>query len=460
MHYVLLILLCITSTLWAVPNPQAYNRTYTDLVHINGDKVYVIPEYWNRFRKSGAKRPPRSAKRFTGSRGAFRPYVYNEALLIGAYDAADYYVIISHRRRISVRALRVQCSILYTAGWSVRERSRVINALIHKLAVPYQFDKHHNHIGLFFDGTAAFKEETHTNIFKDFTAYTGNKSYYAGIGNFKDNNFWGILAGATWADPSQQFFPIIRQAYRDLLYVCSRRPNETMYVDMFGMSRGAAQAVELARLLQQKPIPGLIVNFLGLYEPVYSVGFLRPGQQSLLVESGDIHGNWTRGNIPSNVIQAAIVYARNEERTWFSAAYFSYDPTKTIVDIGVLSGSHGSICGPRVQSSWQPCLHIMARSWMRERARLACVPCRHKDVLHPICNDIACALTTAIAEVLQWDYDDFGAGRIQSQQGINVQWLANRLLPWQWGAPAPIKNRYKRDFTPLLAGCFKPSVLY
>lgn len=460
MHYVLLILLCSISTLWALPNPDSLSRPCLDLVHIKDEKVYVIPEYWNRFRKSVAKTPPVTAKRYTGTRGAFKAFVFDEAMLIGSYDANDYYVIISHRRRISLRALRVQCALLYTGGWKLSERRNAINAILCKLTVPYQLHKASNHIGLFFDGTAAFKDETHTNIFKDFTAYVGNKCYYAGIGNFHDNNFWGILAGATWADPSQQFFPIIEQAYRDIAYLCRSRSYTTVYVDMFGMSRGAAQAVELARLLHQKPIPGLIINFLGLYEPVYSVGFLRPGQQSMLVESGDIHGNWTRGSITPNVKQVAIVYARNEERTWFSAAYFTYDETQTIVDVGVLSGSHGSICGPRVPSRWQPCLHIMARSWMRERAQLAGVPCQTKDVLHPICNDFACAITTAVAEALKWDYDNFGAGRIQSQQGINIQWLANRLLPWQWGAPAPIKNRYKRDFSPLLAGCFKPSVRY
>ena len=432
------------------------------MITIDGDKVYVIPEYWNRFKKRTANRRPARAKAYAGTRAAFKRFCYDDALLLGAYEPNGYYVVISHKRRVSLRGLRVHCGKIYTGGWNDNERQAEINKIIDILAIPYRLEETSTSIGLFFDGTAAFKEETHTNIFKEFESYWGNKFYYGGIGNFKDNNFFGILAGATWADPAQQFFPIIQQAYRDISYVAHKRRvrGVMLSIDVFGMSRGAAQAVELARLLELNPIPGVLINFLGLYEPVYSVGFLRPGQHSELVKPGDVHSNWTRGVLPSNISQVAILYAKNEERTWFSAAFFSYDPEKTVVDVGVLSGSHGSICGPRVNSTWQTCLHTMARSWMRERAHLARVPTSSRDVLPPMCNDLVCVATNTVSRVLDWDYDDFGAGRIQSNQGINIQWLANRLMPWHWGSQAPIKNRYKRDFTPLISGLYRPNINY
>ena len=453
-----LIIWVFLSKLYAIPVCQETHLSTDDAIQIEGDAVYLVPEFWNRFQKGGKQRP-RGAVLYSGSRNMFQRRCYQDRMLIGSYAEGSLYVVISDKRRVHLGGLRLHCQKTFSAGWDSKKRLKYLNKILRRLSLEYQVDIQSSQVSLFFDGTGSFGPNTFTNIYRDYLAHSGSRFYYPGVGNFEENNVYGIIAGAGWADPNKQFFPVINQAYKDLLSIANQSTG-TVQVYFYGMSRGAAQAVELAKMLQERPIENIEISFLGLYEPVYSVGFLRPGQSSMLVEHGDVYANWTKAQLPNNVKQVAILYGRHEERTWFSAAFFDYDKSKTILDIGILSGSHGSICGPRVKSRWQPALHVMARSWMAERAALAHAPRKKEGVLNPVVNDLCCALTSGLVQALNWDYDDFGAGAIQSNQGINLQWLTDRLLPWHWGSKAPLKDKYKRDFTPLLSGLYQPNIVY
>lgn len=108
-------------------------------------------------------------------------------------------------------------------------------------------------------------------------------------------------------------------------------------IQIFGFSRGAAQSVELARALKTY---GIEVEFIGLFDPVYSVA--KPGQASNHVETtaNSTNCNYVTAAIPDNVKKAAVLYAAHEERAWFPATAFTYNSAKTTLIAGITPGNH------------------------------------------------------------------------------------------------------------------------
>lgn len=429
-----------------------------DALLIIDASVYIVPEFWNRFRY-GDHRRPIHAKRWSGVRCAFNSKQPAEKVYIGTVSNSQRYIRISDSERVSVRGLRARLGRLYTGGWDVKKRHETYTRILKHLTIRFVIDADSQSIGVFFDGTGAFLDETYTNIFRDFLQYQGTRFYFPGVGNFRENTVYGIIAGAAWGDMHQQFLPSIHQAYEDLLTTSRDLPHKQFYLDIFGMSRGAAQAIELARMLNRKPLQNVHIRFLGLYEPVYSLGFLTPGHNSLLVKPGNMTGNWTQVTLPDNVLYTAVLYARHEDRTWFPATFFKYNRETTVLETGILTGAHGSICGPNVGNIFHRSLHLMSRSWMAQRARQCQVPRLNVDVLPPLFNRMSIRLTSLLANNLGWTYEDFGAGAIQGKQGINKIWIANKLMPWRWGLQTPLKNHYRREFSILDTPSYRGNTL-
>lgn len=88
------------------------------------------------------------------------------------------------------------------------------------------------------------------------------------------------------------------------------------------------------------------IEFLGLYDPVYSYG--RPGQDSKLITftpEGKA-GNYVTRKLSSKVDKAAVIYAMNETRSWFPATKVTKasGSSTEIVNIGS-PGMHSDVGG-------------------------------------------------------------------------------------------------------------------
>jgi hypothetical protein len=102
-------------------------------------------------------------------------------------------------------------------------------------------------------------------------------------------------------------------------------------------------AAELGKRLQAHRIS---VEFLGLFDPVYSLGFFKPGPNSELVDGSwdGYQGNYVTATMSSNVKASAIIYAANEDRTWFPATRYIAASTTDVTTIRS-PGGHGEIGG-------------------------------------------------------------------------------------------------------------------
>jgi hypothetical protein len=152
-----------------------------------------------------------------------------------------------------------------------------------------------NSIGIFLDGTGNHLDSI-TNVTRMYNVYNGSKAYYGGVGNWMD---WssgpgqisvyhgyneaigqGIIGsveyglgntfGYGWTEVLNRAVADIR-TQRDQYLGATGSQAKQFYVDIFGFSRGAAMAQDLAYRLEQE-MPDVKVRFLGMFDPVYSKG--------------------------------------------------------------------------------------------------------------------------------------------------------------------------------------------
>ncbi|HVU39181.1 MAG TPA: DUF2235 domain-containing protein, partial [Opitutales bacterium] len=165
--------------------------------------------------------------------------------------------------------------------------------------------------GYFFDGTSNYEGETEngkpatTNVRKMYEAYTDARYYYRGVGNPVEH---GALAR-----PIEQATGAGSEAIRDRAYqqLVKNYNAGDKTIDIVGFSRGAANAVEFAKMIYEKGIPDLssartvtktmavaggkgevtttktvydkylvapestakTIRFIGLFDTVYAMGF-------------------------------------------------------------------------------------------------------------------------------------------------------------------------------------------
>lgn len=157
-----------------------------------------------------------------------------------------------------------------------------------------------------------------TNILRLYASASGNKFYYGGLGNEIDYTEGAKQISGALAVGWEATLDTAEADLRDQL---KAHPNAQ--VNLYGFSRGAAEAVEFARRIKDKKLGD--VNFLGLFDPVYSRGL--PGSWSFNVDPSKPgnEGNFVHVILPSNVHHAGVIYAQHDERSMFKYAAFTYD---------------------------------------------------------------------------------------------------------------------------------------
>jgi hypothetical protein len=246
---------------------------------------------------------------------------------IGRIDPNGW-VYLETGKRVLYRALETWAGELQLGGAS--EVSRLIDGLIS----PYVFDPRSEQYGIFIAGTAMHFYGI-GNVEKLYNAYEGSKFYYGGVGNPIENP----TASRLWSDQAVGFgwAAIMRRIEDDFLTFY--KPWQKIHV--FGWSRGAAMAQEFSKMLSHYNIE---VDFLGLFDPVYSYVF--PGHSSILVEWSEAgrDGNFVNAYQTRNTKAMSVIYAANEDRSYFPATRFFEDDD---LKLRLLKspGGHGEIGG-------------------------------------------------------------------------------------------------------------------
>ena len=184
-----------------------------------------------------------------------------------------------------------------------------VNSLIDGMISPYVVDPNSTQYGIFIGGTGMHLFGM-GNVERLYNLYQGTKFYYGGVGNPTEyDSFWNAYAdngsGYGWT-------AILDRIEADI--VAHYRGHQKLHI--FGWSRGAAMAIEFSRRLQRYQIE---VHFLGLFDPVYS--YILPGQSSSLIQwspQGSV-GNYVTGVPTRNVRSVGVIYAANEDRSFFPA---------------------------------------------------------------------------------------------------------------------------------------------
>jgi len=408
----------------------------------NGD-VYWVPEWYDPFQKGGRAKP-RHARSWTGVRWRFQQDDDANAFKIGTIQDGSLYVDLDDGGRARLESLEDRAGRVYTGGFGQAASRDFATNIIDGFRAPFDIVAGSGHVGIFFGGTSQFVE---SNAFLDFGAYQGSRFYLPGVGNAAEYNFWGQLAGGAWGD---NFEENIGQAFRDVRRAADANGG-TIQVDIFGFSRGAAQAAELARLIGQDN-SGIAVNFVGAYDPVYSVGFMTPGQQSRYVEPGSVSGNFVLVRYPGGAGKLAVSYAAHEQRVLFPATIFTVGQAQAAnLSTRILPGVHGNngnYAGPSgVAGSGSPILGLQSRSWMRQQAIAAGVPISSEGTLPGWLNYPLVAGTSAVFDRLGIGYEQLGQGGALSWSGPNAQWIAYRFQPWRWFDPVSASNLRPRDLS-------------
>jgi RHS repeat-associated protein len=182
------------------------------------------------------------------------------------------------------------------------------------------------------DGTGN-DESFNSNIVKFRNRYNdGDKYYYRGPGNPTDGNTW---FGPGWGAGSAG---IVKKVTEQICKDFTANPN--IKIDIVGFSRGSAIANEIATVLKQNGCKCKKYNntyfpevrFLGLFDPVYSLPIADQWM-------------WNDKNIPSNVNNAAIAYARDERRKSFRPAMLSPEQSSTNFKSDWFPGVHSDVGG-------------------------------------------------------------------------------------------------------------------
>ncbi len=221
----------------------------------------------------------------------------------------------------------------FAANPQLQSTKPQLQQLIDGVRSPYRLQETSNTIGIFIGGTFMHFYGV-GNVERMYNQYRGTKFYYGGIGNAVDSLYPKLEGGFALSE----FEGNLDYMTQDIL-----RHGRGKEIHIFGWSRGAAQAAELARRLGGE---GITVSFVGMFDPVYSVD--RPGQSSSLIHRSTPgrEGNYVTRDLAANIQTAVAIYAVNEVRSWFPATYFEPEngTATNIISIGS-PGAHGEVGG-------------------------------------------------------------------------------------------------------------------
>ncbi len=211
------------------------------------------------------------------------------------------------------------------------------------------------------DGTWCTRKDI-SNVHAFALRYRGPKSYWAGPGTAPQSAGFGLsgaMAGTGAARIVEGVVAQIRKAWE---------ADNELKIDLVGFSRGAAIANEVATVLNgerwgkddKKAAPK--VRFLGLFDPVHSMGMLFYNQ------AGDplFLGNrfWNGKTIPTNVENSAIAYADDERSPLFRPSDL-VGPNRDKHKREKFDGVHGDVGGSLGSNQH---LGKISLRWIVERA--------------------------------------------------------------------------------------------
>ena len=212
--------------------------------------------------------------------------------------------------------------------------SQEIGRLIDGLISPFAIETESRQYGIFIGGTGMHLFGL-GNVERLYNMYRGTKFYYGGVGNpveyeSRNRGFADNGAGYGWTEILDRIEADILSHYRGW-----------QKLHVFGWSRGAAMGIEFARRMGRY---GIEVEFLGLFDPVYS--YVSPGQSSWLIEwsSQGRQGNYVSAIPTTNVKAIGALYAIHEDRSFFPATKLTQDGM-TRLKLMKSPGAHGEIGG-------------------------------------------------------------------------------------------------------------------
>jgi pimeloyl-ACP methyl ester carboxylesterase len=211
------------------------------------------------------------------------------------------------------------------------------------------------------DGTTCTRVDI-SNVHAFALRYRGPKSYWCGPGTSAQSLGVGG-SGAIFGTGAKR---IVAGVVAQILAFRQRYADAK--IDLVGFSRGAAIANEVAAVLNelpdQEPVP---VRFLGLFDPVHSMGFPLVGQGGMPLFLGN--RRWHAKSIAANVERSAIAYADDERDALFLPSYLAppvQDRQRHARDR--FDGVHGDVGGTRGRNRH---LGKIALRWMVQRAAAA-----------------------------------------------------------------------------------------
>ncbi|MFM8400939.1 MAG: hypothetical protein ACKOAH_24190, partial [Pirellula sp.] len=208
------------------------------------------------------------------------------------------------------------------------------SSLIDGLISPFSIDSGSKQYGIFIGGTGMHMFGV-GNVERLYNLYQGTKFYYGGVGNPTEyDSIWNAYAdngcGYGWT-------AILDRIEADI--IANYRGHQKVHI--FGWSRGAAMGIEFVGRMARY---GIEVEFLGLFDPVYS--YVLPGQSSALVHwtPGGRAGNYVAALPNTNIEAIGTIYAANEDRSFFPATRL-YPNGLTRLKMMKSPGAHGEIGG-------------------------------------------------------------------------------------------------------------------
>ena len=244
----------------------------------------------------------------------------------------DWVYFDSQKQRVNTNAFRTRFD--YAALDTEPFKKEKILSELGKIASPFDLSKKGSeYLGLFFDGTGNFRGQSETNVYKIYKIYGGNKFYYGGVGNSIEHNFSSVKSAV-----AHGFSHNINRAIADLeKFRRKSKDNRSVQIQLFGFSRGAAQANMLATRLKKR---GIEVDLLLMMDPVYSISIAGQGSKEVRTsKDGEAH-NFVETDISDNVCKAVVLYAAHETRVWFPATKFTTEGKHTKLIAGLTPGNH------------------------------------------------------------------------------------------------------------------------
>jgi pimeloyl-ACP methyl ester carboxylesterase len=217
------------------------------------------------------------------------------------------------------------------------------------------------------DGTQCTREET-SNVLKFAQRYRGLKSYWSGPGTW-DQSLGLTGSGNIFGTGAKR---IVRGVVAQIHEFRAR--DHDMPIDLVGFSRGAAIANEVAALLHEQGCSceekcggkprSIPVRFLGLFDPVHSMGMPTFGQGGMPIFLGN--RRWHAKSISPNVKRSAIAYADDERDAFFLPSYLA-PPTadRQAYRAHNFDGVHGDVGGTRKKNAN---LGKISLAWIVRRA--------------------------------------------------------------------------------------------